>query len=86
MTQVHQGLQEKGHVFEKYKGEFRQIFAELETIEKQRMEINQQIEVQMHEFNQIKAIGSGPNPETQGFYQKIESSLQYLLELNGMLA
>jgi len=32
------------------------------------MEINQQIEVQMHEFNQIKAIGSGPNPETQGFY------------------
>ncbi|CDW88356.1 programmed cell death 6-interacting protein [Stylonychia lemnae] len=86
MTQVHQGLQEKGTVFEKYKQEFRQIFSQLETIEKQRMELNQQIEVNMHEFNQIKAQGSGQNSETQDFYRKLDGSLQYVNELNGMLA
>jgi len=68
LIQVHQGQAEKGTVFEGFKGEFRQLFAQLESFDKQIGEVRAQVQQQAGPFAQLLNSTSN-DPAKQQFYQ-----------------
>jgi len=81
---VHAGQAEKGTVFEKHINEFRQVYSEIETLEKKRAETQAVITANMGAFSQLVSASQGDTAKTQ-FYQQLDQALGYYDELMNML-
>lgn len=81
---VNSGQKNKGEVFEKHKSEFKQIFDQLQPLEKKRAEINKTISDNIGQFAQISAQVSYDTSKAD-FFKKLDSSLNLYIELSSMM-
>ncbi len=61
---VYTGQAEKGTIFEKHLGEFKQVYSELETLEKKRAETQSVITSNMGAFSQLVSASQGDTAKT----------------------
>ena len=77
---VHQSQKSKGEVYEGFKKDFKDIFTQLEVLDKQRVEVNGNIEANIGPFSHICAQVTGDSSKAE-FYRKMDVAIQVYEEL-----
>lgn len=82
---VHQSQRSKGEVYEAFKKEFKDLFIQLEISDKQKVEVNANIEASIGPFSHICAQVTGDSSKSE-FYKKLDVAIQVYEELSNMMS
>jgi len=84
LMKVHQGQKTKQEVFQKHEGELKKIFAEMEPLEKQRMEQFQVITNNIGGLGEILSKMSA-DPRKTEFFGRIDTAIAAYTEISNMM-